>query len=124
MHHTVFHVKGMKLSEFGQPFDVCDTLLKPHHGKNYQLFVDNYYTSIPLCDKLLDKDIYVTGTVCVNHKGLPAQVKTKQKVKGDIIAVRIGQLLSTRWMDCKQIMMLSTSSTAAPVEVTGHKQTC
>ena len=29
MHHTIFHMKGMKLSEFGQLFDVCDTLLKP-----------------------------------------------------------------------------------------------
>ena len=123
MHHTIFHVKGMKLSEFGQPFDVCDTLLKPHHGKNHRLFVDNYYTSIPLCDKMLDKDIYVTGTVRVNRKGLPAQVKTKQKVKGDLIAVRSGQLLSISWMDRKQVRMLSTSSTAAPVEVTRHKQT-
>ena len=55
MHHTIFHVKGMKLSEFGQLFDVCDTLLKPQHGKNHRLFVDKYYTSIPLCDKMLDK---------------------------------------------------------------------
>ena len=123
MHHTIFHVKGMKLSEFGQPFDVFDTLLKPHHGKNHRLFVDNYYTSIPLCDKMLDKDIYVTGTVCVNRKGLPAQVKTKQKVKGDLIAVHSGQLLSTSSMDRKQVRMLSTSSTAVPVEVTQHKQT-
>ena len=105
MHHTIFHVKGMKLSEFSQPF------------------VDNYYTSIPLCDKMLDKDIYVTGTVSVNRKGLPAQVKTKQKVIGDLIAIRSGQLLPTSWMDRKQVRMLPTASTAAPVEVTRHKQT-
>ena len=69
---------------------------------------------------MLEKDIYVTGTVRVNLKGLPAQVKAKQKVKGDLIAVGSGHLLSTSWMDRKQIRMLST---AAPVEVTRHKQT-
>ena len=77
MHHTIFHVKRIKLSEFGRPFDVCDTLLKPYHGKNHRLFINNDYTSIPLCDKMLDKDIYLTETVRVNRKGLPAQVKIK-----------------------------------------------
>ena len=45
---------------------------------------------------MLNKDIYVTGTVRVNCKGLPAQVKAKQKVKGDLIAVHSGQLITTR----------------------------
>lgn len=123
VHQTIFHVKGMGVSEFGQPYDVCDSLLKPHYHKNHRLYVDNYYTSIPLCDKMLKKDIYVTGTVRANRRGLPAKINSKQKLKGDLLAQRTGQLLAISWMDRKQVRMLSTSSTVVPVEVTKHKQT-
>jgi hypothetical protein len=62
-HQTVYHTKGLKVSQYGQPFDVCDKLLTGHGGKNHHLVVDNYYTSIALCEEMQKKCIYVTGTV-------------------------------------------------------------
>ena len=122
MHHTIFLVKGMKLCEFGQP------LMFVSHFSNHIIARIIDYLLITITQVFLYVTIcwirtYVTGTVRVNRKGMPSQVKTKQKMKGDLIAVHSGQLLSTSWMDLKQVRMLSTSSTAAPVELTRHKQT-
>jgi hypothetical protein len=48
----VYHTKGLKVSQYGQPFGVCDKLLTGHGGKNHHLVVDNYYISIALCEEM------------------------------------------------------------------------
>ena len=73
---------------------------------------------------MLEKKIYVTGTVRTNRKGLPPLINTKQSVKNTLVAVRSEQLLSISWMDRKQVCMLSTSTTVVPVEITCHNETC
>ena len=35
VHQTIYHIKGMGISEYGQPYAVCDTLLKYHVDKNH-----------------------------------------------------------------------------------------
>ena len=57
------------------------------------------------------EEIYVTGTVRANRKGLPSSINEKQTVKNSLVAVRNEQLLSISWMDINQVRMLSTSST-------------
>ena len=56
---------------------------------------------------MLQYQIYVTGTVRGNRKGLPDCIKKQLKVKCDIVAVRKEQLLCIAWMDRKQVCMLS-----------------
>ena len=70
-----------------------------------------------LCE-MFEKKIYVTGTVCVNRKGFSPSINNKQTVKNGLAAVRSEQLLSISWMDRKQVLMPSTSSTVVPVEIT------
>jgi hypothetical protein len=65
---------------------------------------------------MLEKDIYVTGTIQSNRRGLPADMKTKLKNKGDIVACRKGSLLGINWLDRKQVRLLSTASTAKMIE--------
>ena len=93
VHQTIYHIKGMGVLEYGQPYDVCDTLINHHVDKNHRLYVDNYYTSIPLCEKMLEKKIYVTGTVRANRKGLPPLINKKQTVKNALVAVRSEQFV-------------------------------
>lgn len=116
-YNTMYHVKGLGTSEHGQPFDVCDKLVSPHAGKHHHLIVDNYYTSVALCEKMLEKGIYVTGTIQSNRRNLPSSMKTKLKAKGDIIACRKGSLLAINWMDRKQVRLLSTHCVAGSVDV-------
>ena len=94
VYKTLYHTAGMKVSQFGQPFDVCAKLLTGHEGKNHHLVVDNYYTSIDLMEQLLPKKIYVTGTIRSNRRNLPSEVKKKASKKGEITAVRKGQMLA------------------------------
>lgn len=62
-------------------------------GRGYKLFVDNYYTSIPLARYLLEKDIYLVGTLR-KDRGVPAAMKfgdakkakpTKKYPKGSLM---------------------------------------
>lgn len=116
-HQTIYHTKGMSVSEHGQPFAVCDKLMTNHTGKHHHLIVDNYYTSVALCEIMLSKDVYVTGTIQSNRRALPVAMKTKLKAKGEIIANRKGNMLCINWMDRKQVRLLSSYSTAAMVDV-------
>ena len=90
----------MKVSQFGQPFDVRAKLPAGHEGKNHHL-VDNYYTSIDLMIQLLLMKIYGTGTIQSNLRNLPSEVKKKASKKGEITAVRKGQMLVLSWVDCR-----------------------
>lgn len=122
-HQTIYHTKGMKTSDHGQPYDVCEKLMTGHTGKYHHLVVDNYYTSVPLCEKMLEKDTYVTGTIQPNRKFLPADMKKKLKDKGDICSSRKGSLLAVNWHDRKQVRLLSTHASARMVEVEKYDNT-
>ena len=73
-----------------------------------------------LCENMFEKNIYATGTVCANRKGLPPLINNNQMVKNALVAVCSEQLLSIRLMDRKQVRM---SSTVVPVEITCHNET-
>ncbi|XP_067945031.1 piggyBac transposable element-derived protein 4-like [Watersipora subatra] len=113
---TMYHTKGMTKGVSGQPFSVCEALMEPHINKNHHLIVDNYYTSVDLCEKFLTKGTYVTGTVRAGRVKLPNEMKVKMKNKGEILASRKGNLLAVSWVDRKQVRLLSTCSTANMVE--------
>ena len=49
-------------------------LLTPLQGLNHRVHMDNYYTSIPLFQKLAELLIWCTGTVRVNRRGLDKEV--------------------------------------------------
>ncbi|XP_067943167.1 piggyBac transposable element-derived protein 4-like [Watersipora subatra] len=114
---TLYHTSGMPTSVHGQPYKVCETLMSGLFERNHHLVVDNYYTSVPLCEEMLKKGVYVTGTVQANRKGLPQEMKHKLKQKGDIIACRKGGMLAINWMDRKQVRLLTTHASAKQVEV-------
>lgn len=49
------------------------------------LFIDNYYTNVPLREELLENSTFVCSTVKINKKFLPPQAKQKQK-RGEIMS--------------------------------------
>ncbi|XP_026472340.1 piggyBac transposable element-derived protein 4-like [Ctenocephalides felis] len=73
------------------------------------LFIDNYYTSVPLGEELLEKNTFFCGTVKINRKSLPPQAKTKQK-RGEMISFenRSG-VKFLKWTDKRPVCMLTTS---------------
>ena len=53
-------------------------LLKPYEGRGYHLYQDNYYNSVHQMNELLQKLIWVCGTIRVN-RGLPKHMKEEAK---------------------------------------------
>ena len=62
------------------------------HGyslKGTNIFMDRYYTSIPLAEWLCDKNITYIGTLNSNQKGLPKEIKEAKSRK------------KNSWISCK-----------------------
>ncbi|KAJ8929560.1 hypothetical protein NQ314_017742 [Rhamnusium bicolor] len=64
--------------------------------KGYRLFLDNYYTSIDLIDKLVKKRTDCVRTMRINRKGIPKDLKTKLS-KGETIARYRRQIMIQKW---------------------------
>lgn len=55
----------------GHAYKVVQRLLKGYTGKGHTVYIDNFYTSIPLADHLLNRGTQITGTFRSNRKGTP-----------------------------------------------------
>lgn len=53
---------------------VCD-MVDDLHGKHHQVYMDNYFTSIPLMEYLKVNGVDACGTIRSNRKALPAGMK-------------------------------------------------
>lgn len=84
------------------------------HGEYpYHLFCDNFYSSIPLAKKLLEKKIYFTGTLKESRKFIPKVLRDyKLRNKGDCawIAGKDGLVL-VKLLDTKIVYFISTAHT-------------
>lgn len=100
----------------GLGYRVVHNLTRPLVGKNHHVFVDNFFSSIPLAENLLQDKIYVCGTVCANRQGIPREgaPKTQGGVKrlrqGESLFLRKGNVVVTVWKDKKPVYFLSTQS--------------
>ena len=57
---------------------VLMTFMKPLLNKRYFLTVDNYNTSPQLANILVENHTDMHGTVRLNHKNLPVEIKNKK----------------------------------------------
>ena len=66
--------------------------MKPLHGKHHQVFIDNYFSMVPLMEYLLRHQVYCCGTICSGRKYL-----TKELENWEDIAKRGIWLTCFRW---------------------------
>ncbi|CAH1982255.1 unnamed protein product [Acanthoscelides obtectus] len=83
------------------------TLIHPLLDKGYCLFLDNYYTSIDLLDKLVKRRTDGVGTMRINRKGIPQAIKVKLQ-RGETVARFRRKLMIQKWRDKKDVLMIST----------------
>ncbi|XP_071479178.1 piggyBac transposable element-derived protein 4-like [Diadema antillarum] len=77
--------------------------------KGYRLFMDNWYTSPALFTELFKRKTHACGTVRMNRKGIPKDLKPNRKLKrGESFFKRCKELLVMLWHDKRDVTMLST----------------
>ncbi|KAL1448775.1 hypothetical protein MTO96_028145 [Rhipicephalus appendiculatus] len=73
-----------------------------------QLYFDNYFTSTRLMEALAKKNILAVGTVRVNRRDLPKEMKEDNKLKkGEYIWRAKGPVTAYQWRDTKNVHVLS-----------------
>ena len=97
-------------------FYVVDRLTSSLRGKNYQIFFDNLYTSVPLLLHLMNHKIYSCGTLRANRVQIPPEIKNTAKTKmlrGKSLTrqdAKTRNLTTTIWQDTKLVRFASTLS--------------
>ena len=88
---------------------LVDQVLAHAQGTGFHLYTDRYYTGMPLAEKLLERQIHLTGTVQKTRKSLPKAYK-KMKIKNGEMKVyrHPDNVMSLCWKDKRPIDMLST----------------
>ena len=76
-------------------------LVEGTEGVGRHLYMDNYYTSIPLFSRLLDVSIRATGTIRKNRKNLPEDFKNLQLLRGQSKFYCKKSLMALAWQDKK-----------------------
>jgi len=88
---------------------VVKDLTKPLQHKNHNLYIDNFFTSVPLLAYLKSKGIFCCGTVNSTRKYLPKLESDKKMVMGDIDWNMSDQyhISIVKWKDKRGVTLLS-----------------
>ncbi|KAJ8929353.1 hypothetical protein NQ314_017972 [Rhamnusium bicolor] len=95
------------------------SLCEPILDQGRTICTDNWYTSLQLAERLLDRNTYLVGTMRSNRKDIPQEVaKVKLKV-GETIAMENHKGVTVlNWRDKRNVLMLSTKHSNEVVETT------
>ena len=105
--------KNTKSSERGLGFDVVTNLVEPYYGKAHHIYFDRFFTSVDLMTELMRNKTYACGTVNINRKGLPQELKGKKVKSGHTAFYQKDKLMLIVWKDKKQINLLSTNASSS-----------
>ncbi|XP_023235999.1 piggyBac transposable element-derived protein 4-like [Centruroides sculpturatus] len=96
--------------------NLIDKLLQVFPGKGYHFYTDHYFSSPELAKELYKRKCHLTGTVCMNKKDMPINLKCNKSDKG-MTALRNKELLVLYWYQVKPICLLSNYHTTNILEV-------
>lgn len=79
-------------------------------GKNYRIYFDNYFTTLPLLRELKKDNILATGTIRNGRRGIPDNFKPDKELKRGNFDYRVTDdgISCVKWMD-KRIVMLASN---------------
>lgn len=83
-------------------------LMQPYLYLGHELYMDNYYNSVALSDKLLSCMTHTTGTLRKDRKDNPKDVIRKVLKKGEHVWTRKGKVYVSAWKDKRIVTMITT----------------
>lgn len=95
-------------------------LMEPYLSKGHHVYMDNYYNSIRLSERLLQSQTHSTGTLRSNRKGNPKDVITKKLKKGELVWQRKGDVYVSKWKDKRDVLSITTAHHPALIEVSNR----
>ena len=101
--HSLEYTVGSKLGISLPALEaVVMELMAPYLSRGYNLYIDNWYSSPTLFEKLLEANTNVVGTIRLNRKNIPEELKEQQPEKGDAIAMYSHKMTAVKWPDKKK----------------------
>src|SRR5215213_743385 len=95
------------LSKIGS--EVCHLVFQLPENKSFNIYMDNYFSSIKLFKYLREKKIGACGTVRKNSANFPQILKIDKKLDWDTLSgIVVDNVLAILWMDNGPVTMLST----------------
>ncbi|KAF2885269.1 hypothetical protein ILUMI_20892 [Ignelater luminosus] len=82
--------------------------MSPYFDKGHHLVQDDYCSSLPLSNILLDHKTNSIGTLRSNQKSNPKPVTTKKLAKSEHIWKRNRKVYVTRWQDRRDVLCVTT----------------
>lgn len=122
-YHTKIYCGADKVEGMSVATKVVFELMQGSLDKGATLYTDNWYTSIELAQKLLDRNTHLVGTLRKNRKGLPQDVVNAKLKKGEIIGREKNGIVVFKWKDRRDVMMLTTKHKDTLVEIPGRRET-
>lgn len=101
----------------GHAEKVVMSLMKGFENKGHSLYMDNFYNSVSLSRKLLDKGTYVTGTLRKGRRENPEVVAKAKIKKGEVITKYAQGVAVSKWRDKREVLFLSTEFEENMVDV-------
>jgi hypothetical protein len=100
------------------PTNVVMKLCEPLFHAGRIIVTDNYYTSLDLATRLLEKSTNLLGTLRANRKGNPKDVISRKLKRGELIAKQNEKGVTVmKWCDKRDILILSTLHGSETVSV-------
>ncbi len=98
---------GKKVSERGLTKRVVLDLLNPFEGLNHVVYLDNFFSSVPLVDALAELDIFTAGTIKQRASGFPEVLKGLQPSVGEYASVTVDGTVYSTFHDRKVVSFVS-----------------
>lgn len=101
-------------------------LMRPYVLRGHNLYMDNFYNSVTLSEKLIDLQTHSNGTLRKSRKDNPKDVTGKKLNKGQHVWARKGRVYVSAWKDKREVCMITTLDHPELIEVTnrfGKKKT-
>ena len=76
--------------------------------KGPTLWMDNFYNSPAMAQRLKTLKTDCVGTLRLSRKDVPQSVKEKKLKKGELVAQHSGPVSVLKWKDKKEVTMIST----------------
>lgn len=87
---------------------VVDHLLSNFINVGHHLFIDNFYTSVSLVEKLYASKTFCTGTLRQKRKNNPREIELSKLKKGELCIVHKNNICVLKWKDQREIRVISS----------------